>query len=45
MRILADSYRGVTQLVMLNTDRFLTPLLIVAALTLAGWVLSLTQPF
>lgn len=45
MRYIADSTRNVTQLLMLNMDRFLAPLLIVAALTLAGWVLSLAQPF
>ena len=45
MRYLAQSTRGMTQLVMLNMDRFLTPLLIVAALTLAGWVLTLAQPW
>ena len=42
MRYLTESTRGMTQLVWLNMDRFLTPLLIVAALTLAGWVLSLS---
>jgi len=42
MRHLAQSTRGMTQLVWLNADRFLMPLLITAALTLAGWVLSLS---
>lgn len=42
MRYLAQSTRGMTQLVAVNMDRFLTPLLITAALTLAGWVLSLS---
>lgn len=41
MRQIAQSYRGVSQIVLVNTDRFLAPLLIVGALTLAGWVLSL----
>lgn len=45
MRYLSDSTRGMTQLFLLNTDRFLAPLLIVAALTLAGWLLSLSAPF
>ncbi len=42
MRYLAQSYQGVSRIVLINTDRFLTPLLIVCALTLAGWVLSLS---
>jgi hypothetical protein len=42
MRYLAQSTRGMTQIVLLNMDRFLTPLLITAALTLAGWILSLS---
>lgn len=41
MRLLTNSYRGMSELVLLNTDRFLAPLLIVAALTLAGWLLRL----
>ena len=45
MRSLANSTRGMTQLFMLNTDRFLAPLLIVAALTLAGWLLRVSGPF
>ncbi|MEJ6394666.1 hypothetical protein V8J82_15470 [Gymnodinialimonas sp. 2305UL16-5] len=45
MRILADSYRGMSALVLWNMDRFLAPLLIMAALTLAGWVVRLIAPF
>ncbi|QXT38472.1 hypothetical protein [Gymnodinialimonas ceratoperidinii] len=45
MRYLTDSTRGMTHLFMLNTDRFLAPLLIVAALTLAGWILGISGPF
>ncbi len=45
MRYIAQSTRGMTQLMMLNMDRFLTPLLIVAALTLAGWVFAMAQPW
>lgn len=45
MRYIADRTRGMTQLVVLNMDRFLAPLLIVAALTLAGWILRITGPF
>ncbi len=45
MRYLSESTRGMTQLVLLNTDRFLAPLLIVASLTLAGWLLSVSGPF
>jgi hypothetical protein len=42
MRYFTQSARGMTQLVWLNMDRFLIPLMITAALTLAGWVLSLS---
>ncbi|WP_341861551.1 hypothetical protein [Gymnodinialimonas sp. 57CJ19] len=45
MRYLTNSTRGMTQLLSLNTDRFLAPLLIVAALTLAGWLLRISGPF
>lgn len=45
MRYLTQSTQGVTQLFLLNADRFLAPLLIVAALTLAGWLLRLVGPF
>jgi hypothetical protein len=44
MKTLMESTRGVSILVKLNTDRFLVPLLIVAALFLAGLVLSHTMP-
>ena len=45
MQTLIESYRGVSQIVRLNVDRFLAPLVIVAALTLAGWVVRLIGPF
>jgi hypothetical protein len=44
MKTLMESTRGVSILVKLNTDRFLVPLLIVAALFLSGLVLSHTMP-
>jgi len=40
MKLLMDSTRGVSQFVQLNMDRFLVPLLIVAALFLAGMIFS-----
>lgn len=45
MRIIAESYRGMTNMFYMNMDRFLAPLLIVAALTLAGWLLRISGPF
>ena len=41
MRFISDSYRGLTVFVSVNTDRLLVPVLIVASLTLAGWLVSL----
>lgn len=41
MKMLTDSYRGLTLFVRLNTDSLLVPILIVAALLLAGWLVSL----
>ncbi|MEQ8368221.1 MAG: hypothetical protein RIB61_16095 [Roseicyclus sp.] len=38
MKLLAESTRGVSLFLVLNMDRFLVPLLIVAALTLAGMI-------
>ncbi len=40
MKLLAESYREVSLVVLTNMDRFLVPLLIVAALLLAGNVFS-----
>ncbi|MCR9067309.1 MAG: hypothetical protein NXH79_00550 [Rhodobacteraceae bacterium] len=40
MRLLAESYRGASLIVFSNMDRFLVPLLIVAALLLAGSLFS-----
>jgi hypothetical protein len=41
MKFLTESYRGLSLFVTVNTDRLLVPVLIVAALTLAGWLVSL----
>lgn len=41
MRLIDESYRGLSLVVRLNADRFLVPVTIVGALTLAGWVVSL----
>jgi hypothetical protein len=41
MKLIDESYRGLSLVVRLNADRFLVPVLIVAALTLAGWLVSL----
>lgn len=41
MKFLTESYRGLTLFMAINTDRFLVPILIVASLTLAGWLVSL----
>ncbi|GAA5081214.1 hypothetical protein KUV65_01915 [Maritalea mobilis] len=43
MKLMSESYRGLSLFVRLNTDRLLVPVLIVAALTLAGWAVSLLQ--
>jgi hypothetical protein len=43
MRLLSDSYRGLSLFVAINTDRLLVPVMIVGALTLAGWLVSLLQ--
>ena len=40
MKLLTQSYRGVSFFVQVNVDRLLVPLTIVGALTLAGWLLS-----
>lgn len=45
MRFINESYRGISRFVFVNTDRFLIPLIIVASLTLAGWLVSLLQAF
>lgn len=42
MRYLTQNTHTVVLLFLQNVDRFLAPLMIVAALTLAGWVLSLS---
>jgi hypothetical protein len=41
MRFIEESYRGLSTLVVINTDRLLVPVLIVASLTLAGWLVSM----
>jgi hypothetical protein len=40
MKLIAHSYRGVSALIVLNMDRFLIPLLVMGALTIAGWLFS-----
>lgn len=40
MKFLSKSYQDVSLFVSINTDRFLVPVLIVASLTLAGWLVS-----
>jgi hypothetical protein len=40
MRLITESYRGLSLVVEANTDRFLVPVLIVASLTLAGWLVT-----
>ncbi|MDG4648379.1 hypothetical protein P6F26_07970 [Roseibacterium sp. SDUM158017] len=45
MKFLNESYRGLSLVVAINTDRFLMPVLIVASLTLAAWLVSLLQAF
>ncbi|MBF9050549.1 hypothetical protein GTA62_15190 [Roseobacter sp. HKCCD9010] len=40
MRLLSDGYRGIRFFVQINVDRLLVPLIIVSALTVAGWMLS-----
>jgi hypothetical protein len=41
MKFLTQSYRGLSLFVSVNTDRLLVPILIVASLVLAGWLVSL----
>jgi hypothetical protein len=41
MRILSDGYRGLSLILERNTDRLLFPALIVAALGITGWLVSL----
>lgn len=41
MKLIGESVQGLSLFVRLNTDRLLVPVLIVAALTLAGWLVSL----
>lgn len=43
MKLIDESYRGLSLFFRLNTDSLLVPVLIVAALTLAGWLVSLLQ--
>jgi hypothetical protein len=43
MKFIEESYRGLYTFVAINTDRLLVPVLIVASLTLAGWLVSLLQ--
>ncbi len=41
MKMINEGYRGISFFVELNIDRFLVPVTIVSALTLAGWLVSL----
>ncbi|MGP1358928.1 hypothetical protein [Roseicyclus sp.] len=43
MKFLEEGYREISTFVELNMDRFLVPILIVAALTLGGWAVTLLQ--
>lgn len=40
MKAIAQNTRGLTDLLAVNIDRLLVPLIIIGALTVAGWVLS-----
>jgi hypothetical protein len=41
MKMINQSYRSFSMLVEVNLDRFLVPLTIIGALTVAGWLVSL----
>ena len=41
MRMINESYRSISFFVGVNIDRFLVPITIVGALTVAGWLVSL----
>lgn len=41
MRMISDSYRSFSFFVEVNIDRFLVPVMIVGALTVAGWLVTL----
>lgn len=41
MKMINQSYRSFSMLVEVNIDRFLVPLTIIGALTVAGWLVSL----
>lgn len=41
MNFISVSYKSLSLFVAINTDRFLVPILIVASLLLAGWLVSL----
>ena len=41
MRMINGSYRSISFFVEVNIDRFLVPITIVGALTVAGWLVSL----
>lgn len=42
MKALTQNFQGFRVLLVVNIDRLLVPLLIIAALTLAGWLVSYT---
>ncbi len=41
MKTITQGYRGITFFLEVNIDRFLVPLTIVGALTVAGWLVSI----
>lgn len=41
MKMINESYRGLSLFVRLNTDNLLVPVLIIGALFVAGWLVSL----
>lgn len=40
MRVITHSYRSISFFVEVNIDRFLVPVTIIGALTIAGWLVS-----
>ncbi len=41
MKTITDSYKSISFFVEINIDRFLVPVTIVGALTVAGWLVTL----
>ncbi|MBO6603527.1 MULTISPECIES: hypothetical protein [Paracoccaceae] len=40
MKLITDGYRGISFFMQINVDRLLVPLMIIGALTIAGWLMS-----